>query len=166
LVATAATSVARVIGKAVRDGKRCYYIDDSVYHTFSGIIFDHCQYHLSAFKKGKTEGMRGIWPDVRCVGHDIVVGAVAGSADRGPCVFGEHWGVQQRVGDMVQWVSAREGGAREPLAGRGKAKGVADYDCSSVNPHACNPVQPVPCWLGGVCNSSTAVASMNEYITR
>ena len=55
LVATAATSVARVIGKAVRDGKTCYYIDDSVYHTFSGIIFDHCQYHLKAFKKGKTE---------------------------------------------------------------------------------------------------------------
>jgi ornithine decarboxylase len=55
LVATAATSVARIIGKAVRDGKRCYYIDDSVYHTFSGIIFDHCQYHLKAFKKGKTE---------------------------------------------------------------------------------------------------------------
>jgi ornithine decarboxylase len=55
LVATAATSVARIIGKALRDGKRCYYIDDSVYHTFSGIIFDHCQYHLKAFKKGKTE---------------------------------------------------------------------------------------------------------------
>lgn len=55
LVATAATSVARIIGKAVRDGKRCYYIDDSVYHTFSGIIFDHCQYHLKAFKKGKKE---------------------------------------------------------------------------------------------------------------
>src|SRR5262252_4323136 len=55
LVATAATSVARIIGKAVRDGKLCYYIDDSVYHTFSGIIFDHCQYHLNTFKKGKTE---------------------------------------------------------------------------------------------------------------
>ena len=55
LVATAATSVARIIGKAVRDGKTCYYIDDSVYHTFSGIIFDHCQYHLRSFKKGKTE---------------------------------------------------------------------------------------------------------------
>src|SRR6516162_3263817 len=55
LVATAATSIARIIGKAVRDGKTCYYIDDSVYHTFSGIIFDHCQYHLKAFKKGKTE---------------------------------------------------------------------------------------------------------------
>src|SRR5882672_1344254 len=55
LVATAATAVSRIIGKAVRDGKRCYYIDDSVYHTFSGNIFDHCQYHLKAFKKGKPE---------------------------------------------------------------------------------------------------------------
>jgi len=55
LVATAATAVARIIGKAVRDGKTCYYIDDSVYHTFSGIVFDHCQYHLKAFKKGATE---------------------------------------------------------------------------------------------------------------
>jgi len=55
LVATAATSIARIIGKAVRDGKPCYYIDDSVYHTFSGIIFDHCQYHLKAFRKGRTE---------------------------------------------------------------------------------------------------------------
>ncbi len=55
LVATAATALARIIGKAVRDGKTCYYIDDSVYHTFSGIIFDHCQYHLQAFKKGKPE---------------------------------------------------------------------------------------------------------------
>ena len=55
LVATSATSVARVIGKAIRNGKRCYYIDDSVYHTFSGIIFDHCQYPLQSFKAGKKE---------------------------------------------------------------------------------------------------------------
>jgi len=55
LVATAAVSVARIIGKAVRDGKTCYYIDDSVYHTFSGIIFDHCQYQVKSFAKGKTE---------------------------------------------------------------------------------------------------------------
>ena len=55
LVATAASSVARIIGKAVRDGMTCYYIDDSVYHTFSGIIFDHCQYHIRAFKQGESE---------------------------------------------------------------------------------------------------------------
>jgi ornithine decarboxylase len=55
VVASAATSIAKVIGKARRDGKTCYYIDDGVYHTFSGIIFDHCQYHLKAFKRGQTE---------------------------------------------------------------------------------------------------------------
>jgi len=54
-VATAAHLVARIIGKAVRDGKTSYFIDDSVYHTFSGITFDHCQYHVKAFKPGKTE---------------------------------------------------------------------------------------------------------------
>jgi ornithine decarboxylase len=55
LVATAGTSIAKVIGKARRDGKRCYYLDDGVYHTYSGIIFDHCQYHLKALKDGPTE---------------------------------------------------------------------------------------------------------------
>ena len=55
IVATAATAIARVIGKAHRDGKPCYYIDDSVYHTFSGIIFDHCQYGIHAFKRGAVE---------------------------------------------------------------------------------------------------------------
>ncbi len=55
MVATACTAVAGVIGKAVRAGKPCYYIDDGVYHTFSGIIFDHIQYHLKAFTDGTRE---------------------------------------------------------------------------------------------------------------
>ncbi len=36
-------------------GKLCYYINDGVYHTFSGVIFDHCQYPLKSFKKGPTQ---------------------------------------------------------------------------------------------------------------
>jgi ornithine decarboxylase len=55
MVATAATSISKIIGKAVRDGKLCYYIDDGVYHTFSGILFDNCQYHLESFKKGTKQ---------------------------------------------------------------------------------------------------------------
>jgi ornithine decarboxylase len=55
LVATAATAVSKIIGKAVRGGKLCYYIDDGVYHTFSGVIFDHCPYHLKSFKKGPAQ---------------------------------------------------------------------------------------------------------------
>src|SRR5271165_1212383 len=55
LVASAATAISKIIGKAVRGGKLCYYIDDGVYHTFSGVIFDHCIYHLKAFKRGPTQ---------------------------------------------------------------------------------------------------------------
>ena len=55
LVASAATAVAQVIGKAVREGKLCYYVNDGVYQTFSGVIFDHCQYPLKSFKKGPTQ---------------------------------------------------------------------------------------------------------------
>ncbi|MGD0768821.1 MAG: type III PLP-dependent enzyme [Tepidisphaeraceae bacterium] len=55
LVATSGTLVAKIIGKAFRDGKLCYYINDGVYHTFSGIIFDHCPYHLKSFKTGPTQ---------------------------------------------------------------------------------------------------------------
>jgi ornithine decarboxylase len=55
LVASAGIAVSKVIGKAVRDGKTCYYINDGVYHTYSGVIFDHCKYPVNAFKKGPTE---------------------------------------------------------------------------------------------------------------
>jgi ornithine decarboxylase len=55
LVASAATAVAQIIGKAVRGGKLCYYINDGVYHTYSGVIFDHAQYHLKSFKKGPSQ---------------------------------------------------------------------------------------------------------------
>ncbi len=54
LAAVCGTSVASVIGKAVRDGKTSYYINDGVYHTYSGVIFDHCKYPVKAFKKGPT----------------------------------------------------------------------------------------------------------------
>lgn len=54
LAAVCGTSIAKVIGKAVRDGKNCYYIDDGVYHTYSGVIFDHCKYPVRAFKRGAT----------------------------------------------------------------------------------------------------------------
>ena len=54
IAGTAATLVAEVVGKSERDGKCCYYINDGVYHTFSGILFDHCQYRIKSFRKGDT----------------------------------------------------------------------------------------------------------------
>jgi len=51
LAATAAHLVVKIIGKAVRDGKTVYYVNDGVYGTLSGVIFDHCPYHFHSFKK-------------------------------------------------------------------------------------------------------------------
>jgi len=55
LVASAGTAVSKIIGKAFRNGKLSYYVDDGVYHTFSGVIFDHCIYHLKSFKRGTPQ---------------------------------------------------------------------------------------------------------------
>jgi ornithine decarboxylase len=55
MVATACMLVAEVIGKARRDGRKCYYLNDGLYHTYSGVLFDHCHYPVKAFKQGPTE---------------------------------------------------------------------------------------------------------------
>jgi ornithine decarboxylase len=70
IVATAGTAVSKIIGKAVRHGKLCYYINDGVYHTFSGIIFDHCEYHFDSFKNGPTQICTVFGPT--CDGLDVI----------------------------------------------------------------------------------------------
>ncbi|MEE8576988.1 MAG: type III PLP-dependent enzyme [candidate division Zixibacteria bacterium] len=50
--ASAATLVCSVIGKAVRDGKIWYYLDDGLYSTFSGILYDQCQYPVLTDRRG------------------------------------------------------------------------------------------------------------------
>jgi len=55
MVATAATLVSEIIGKARRDGKIFYHINDGVYHTFSGIVYDHWNPNFKAFKRGSNE---------------------------------------------------------------------------------------------------------------
>jgi ornithine decarboxylase len=55
IVATAAVLVSEIIGKARRDGKIFYHINDGVYHTFSGVVYDHWIPNFSAFKEGDKE---------------------------------------------------------------------------------------------------------------
>jgi ornithine decarboxylase len=55
IVATAATLVSEIIGKARRDGKVFYHINDGVYHTFSGVVYDHWIPNFSTFKDGEQE---------------------------------------------------------------------------------------------------------------
>jgi ornithine decarboxylase len=55
MVATTAVLVSEIIGKARRDGKLFYHINDGVYHTFSGVVYDHWIPNFSTFKRGKKE---------------------------------------------------------------------------------------------------------------
>jgi len=55
MVANAATLVSEIIGKARREGKIFYHINDGVYHTFSGVVYDHWIPNFHSFKKGAAE---------------------------------------------------------------------------------------------------------------
>jgi ornithine decarboxylase len=55
MVATAATLISEIVGKARRDGKIFYYINDGVYQTFSGVVYDHWIPNFQACKGGRTE---------------------------------------------------------------------------------------------------------------
>jgi len=71
MIATAGTSVVRINGKAVRDGKTCYYVNDGAYHTYSGIIFDHQHCHMHAFRKGKKTEICGVFGPT-CDALDVI----------------------------------------------------------------------------------------------
>jgi ornithine decarboxylase len=91
LVATAATAIAEIIGKAVREGKLCYYINDGVYHTYSGQLFDHCQYHMRSFKKGPTQICSVFGPTCDAL-DTITLAAQLPELDMGDLLYAENIG--------------------------------------------------------------------------
>ena len=55
LVAPAAISISSVMGKANRSDTTWYYLDDGVYGSFSGRIYDHAEYPLRTLKTGDAK---------------------------------------------------------------------------------------------------------------
>lgn len=47
---TVANLITRVIGTQERNGRQWYFLDDGLYGTFSGVIFDHWDFELETFK--------------------------------------------------------------------------------------------------------------------
>src|ERR1700690_976019 len=92
LCATAATAVSKIIGKAVRDGKLCYYVNDGVYHTFSGVIFDHCHYHLKSFKRGPTQICSVFGPTCDAIDVVSMAEALPGDLQLGDLLYSEQIG--------------------------------------------------------------------------
>ncbi|HEY2675862.1 MAG TPA: type III PLP-dependent enzyme [Steroidobacteraceae bacterium] len=52
ICAPAAISVASVMGRALRDGRWWYYLDDGLYGSYSGQMYDHAIYPVSALSSG------------------------------------------------------------------------------------------------------------------
>ncbi len=50
---TAVCLITRVIGVQVRNSQQWYFLDEGLYGTFSGVIFDHWDFELEAFRDGK-----------------------------------------------------------------------------------------------------------------
>ena len=53
IVGPAAIGVASVMGRARREGRWWYYLDDGLYGSYSGQIFDHARYPIEALKGGR-----------------------------------------------------------------------------------------------------------------
>ncbi len=87
MVATAATLVTEIIGKARRDGKLFYHINDGVYHTFSGVVYDHWIPNFESFKRGKREVCAVVGPT--CDSFDKISLSVhlPGNLEIGDCLF-------------------------------------------------------------------------------
>jgi ornithine decarboxylase len=99
--APAAITVAQVMGRAQRDGRWWYYLDDGLYGSYSGQVYDHARYPIEALvAAGKT------YPSV-------LAGPTCDSID----VINEHLELPLlKIGDLVighamgayTWASASE----------------------------------------------------------
>tara|TARA_R110000744_G_scaffold366887_1_gene476158 strand:- start:1460 stop:2689 length:1230 start_codon:yes stop_codon:yes gene_type:complete len=54
IVASCVTSVASIMGQSVREGKTWYYLDDGIYGSFSGLMFDEAAYPIDSAKQDFT----------------------------------------------------------------------------------------------------------------
>jgi len=53
LVGPAGILVTQVIGRAYRNNKNYYYLNDGIYADFSGMVFDHCRYEFKTMRRGQ-----------------------------------------------------------------------------------------------------------------
>ena len=76
IAAPAMISVSSVMGRARRDGRWWYYLDDGVYGSFSGLLFDHMTYPLSAIG-GHGPAESSVLAGPTCDSIDVVAEDIA-----------------------------------------------------------------------------------------
>ena len=72
IAAPAGTCIATVIGRAVRDGRSWYYLDDGIYGSFSGQLFDHARYRIESLRS-EGEQRPSVLAGPTCDSIDVVV---------------------------------------------------------------------------------------------
>ncbi|MDI6733215.1 MAG: type III PLP-dependent enzyme [Planctomycetota bacterium] len=70
IVGSAGILVMKVIGKSIRFNKHWYYLDDGIYGSLSGLIYDHCKYQYKILRKGKSQISTIAGPT--CDGLDVI----------------------------------------------------------------------------------------------
>jgi ornithine decarboxylase len=71
ICAPAAIGVATVMGRARRDGLWWYYLDDGLYGSYSGQLFDHARYVIDSLRTG-TERFESVVAGPTCDSIDVV----------------------------------------------------------------------------------------------
>lgn len=68
--ASPVTLLSTIIGKSSRDGKTWYYLDDGLYSTFSGIVYDQCQYPV--ISRGERQELLSVLAGPTCDSFDVM----------------------------------------------------------------------------------------------
>lgn len=92
IVAQSMMSVASVMGQAERDGQTWYYLDDGVYGSFSGLIFDDAQYPLVTLKQ-ESEYAPSVLAGPTCDSIDVIAeNILLPKLDNGDLIIGRMMG--------------------------------------------------------------------------
>jgi len=101
IAAPAAIAVASVMGRALRDGRWWYYLDDGLYGSYSGQMYDHSVFPVEALLPGK-ETFPSVLAGPTCDSIDVIREKLElPKLDMGDLVIG-------RVMGAYTWASASE----------------------------------------------------------
>ncbi|CCO07100.1 Lysine/ornithine decarboxylase [Desulforamulus hydrothermalis Lam5 = DSM 18033] len=69
---TAMNLITSVIGAQIRNGRQWYYLDEGLYGTFSGILFDHWEYEMETARGKQGPEIEATFAGPSCDSLDIV----------------------------------------------------------------------------------------------
>ncbi len=101
IVGPAAIGIASVMGRARREGHWWYYLDDGLYGSYSGQLFDHARYPVEALRKG-GEKLPSVLAGPTCDSIDVIAeNLMLPELDAGDLIVGRAMGA-------YTWASASE----------------------------------------------------------